>query len=140
LSKILSWGNGKSKKANGGMKKMPWIDKNGCTGCGICVAQCPVDAIVMVDEIAEIHMDDCIRCGVCHDVCPEDAVRHDSEKIPDDVNANIEQTKKFMDACGKHLGDEKEKQKCLNRMMKHFKREKIVAEKTLEKLQMLKDE
>jgi len=39
-----------------------------------------------------------------------------------------------MNACAKYLGDAKEKQKCLNRMIKHFNKEKIVAEKTLEKL------
>ena len=117
---------------------MPWINKNECTGCGECVTQCLVNTIFMVDEKAEINMNNCIHCGVCHDVCPEDAVKHDSEKIPDEVNANIAETKKFMDACAKHLGDVKEKQKCLNRMIKHFTKEKVVAEKTLEKLQMLK--
>jgi len=80
---------------------MPWIDKNKCVGCGICVEECPVDAILMENEVAEINMNDCIRCGKCHDVCPEEAVRHDSEKIPDEVKANVEKTKNFMDACAK---------------------------------------
>lgn len=119
---------------------MPWIDKNECIGCGECVTQCPVNTIIIVDEKAEIDMNNCIRCGVCHDVCPEDAVKHDSEKIPDEVNANIAKAKKFMDACANYLGDVKEKQKCLNRMIKHFNKEKVVAEKTLEKLQMLRKE
>jgi len=43
-----------------------------------------------------------------------------------------------MNACAKYIGDVKEKQKCLDRMIKHFNKEKVVAEKTLEKLQMLK--
>ncbi len=43
-----------------------------------------------------------------------------------------------MNVCAEYLGDAKEKQKCLNRMIKHFNKEKIVAEKTLEKLKMLK--
>jgi len=34
-----------------------------CIGCGICVEECPVDAIVMEDEMAEIYMNDCIHCG-----------------------------------------------------------------------------
>jgi len=119
---------------------MPWIEQSECIGCGVCVEQCPVDTIFMVDEKAEIHMDDCIRCGVCHGICPENAVKHDSEKIPEEVDANMKQTKNYMDACAQHLGDEKEKQKCLNRMIKHFTKEKLVAEKTLEKLQMLKKE
>jgi len=45
-----------------------------------------------------------------------------------------------MSACAKYLGDSKEEQKCLNRMIKHFNKEKIVMEKTLEKLQMLRKE
>lgn len=118
---------------------MPWIDQDGCTGCGICVTECPVDTIVMLDEKAEINMDDCIHCGLCHDICPEDAVRHDSEKMPEEITANVEKTKKFMDDCAEYLGDVKEKQKCLNRMIRHFSKEKKVAEKTLEKLQMMKE-
>ena len=117
---------------------MPWIDKNECVGCSICVEECPVDTIYMDNEHAEINMDNCIHCGICHGVCPENAVKHDSEKIPDEVEVNIAKTKVFMNACAKYLGDAKEKQKCLNRMIKHFNKEKIVAEKTLEKLQMLK--
>lgn len=117
---------------------MPWIDKNECVGCSICVEECPVDTIYMDNEHAEINMDNCIHCGICHDVCPENAVKHDSEKIPDEVEANIVKTKEFMNACAKYLADEKEKQKCLNRMIKHFNKEKVVAEKTLEKLQMIK--
>ena len=117
---------------------MPWVDKNECIGCGVCVEECPVDTISMTNEKAEVNMDNCIRCGLCHDVCPENAVKHDSEKISDEVEANIAKTKEFMDACAKYLGNEEEKLKCLSRMIKHFNKEKIVAEKTLEKLQMLK--
>jgi len=49
------------------------------------------------------------------------------------VEANIAKTKEFMNACAKYLGDAKEKQKCLNRMTKHFNKEKIVAEKNIRK-------
>lgn len=117
---------------------MPWVDENECTACGFCVEECPVDAISMENEKAEINMDECIRCGKCHEVCPQEAVRHDSEKIPEKIKTNVQMTKKFMDACAKYLGDVKEKQKCLNRMMNHFNREKIVAEKTIAQLETLK--
>jgi ferredoxin len=116
---------------------MPWIDKGMCIGCGICVEECPVDAIVMEDEVAEIYMNDCIHCGRCHDVCDQEAVRHDSEKVSDEVKSNVEETKYFMDACKKYLGGDKERQKCLNRMIKHFNKEKMVAEKTIEQLELL---
>lgn len=119
---------------------MPWIDESKCTCCGICIEECPVDAIVMEGESAEVKMEDCIRCGICHDVCATDAVRHDSEKIPERVKINVEMTKEFMEACAEHLGSANEKNKCLTRLMRHFKKERIIAEKTLERLEELKKE
>jgi ferredoxin len=83
-------------------------------------------------------MGGCIRCGICHDICPQDAVKHDSEKVPENINLNVEMTKEYMELCAKYLGNEQEKIKCLNRMKKHFNREKIIAEKTLEELEKLK--
>jgi len=118
---------------------MPWVDKEKCTGCSICVKKCPVDAILMNDKKAEINMQECIRCGTCHDICPQEAIRHDSEKIPEDIKTNVVKTKKFMELCAKYLGDVKEKNKCLQRMIKYYNKEKIVAEKTLEELEKLKN-
>ena len=116
---------------------MPWIDEERCTGCNVCVEKCPVNAISMEEEKAEINMEECIHCGTCHSVCPQEAVRHDGEKIPEDIKVNIEITKKYMEDCAKYLGDVKEKDKCLERMKKHFNKEKVVAEKTLEELEKL---
>ena len=67
---------------------MPWVNEEMCVGCGLCVAECPVDAISLQEnDTALINDDGCIRCGHCHDVCPQEAVRHDSEKIPIEVEA-----------------------------------------------------
>jgi len=118
---------------------MPWINVEDCDGCGICVGECPVNTIAMKDEEAEIDMDGCIRCGICHDICPQDAVKHDSTKIPEHIDFNVEKTKNYMELCGQYLGDEKEKMKCLNRMMKHFNSQKVIAEKTLERLAKLRE-
>ena len=113
---------------------MPWVDAKKCTGCRMCIEKCPVNTITIENEKAKINMKECIHCGICHSVCPEEAVRHDSETIPDDVKANVEMTKRFMELCAKHLGNDKEKDRCLTRMKKHFNREKVIAEKTLEEL------
>jgi uncharacterized Fe-S center protein len=113
---------------------MPWVDKNECVGCGVCVEECPVDAISLVNEKAEINMDECIRCGNCHEVCPEEAVKHDSERIPEEVQANVEKVEGYM----RHFRDETEKQACLKRSMNFFKFQKTVAEKTLQQLERLK--
>jgi len=59
---------------------MPWVDKDKCVGCGICIRECPVDAIFMKEGKAIIGMKKCIRCKKCHEICPKGAVRHDSEK------------------------------------------------------------
>jgi len=122
---------------------MPWVDKEKCISCGICVRECPVNAVFMEEksgtdeEKAAIDMDKCIHCGVCHSVCPENAVRHDSEKVDELVSFNVNKTMEFMEACALHLGDDGEKENCLNRMKKHFNREKLIAEKTLKELELL---
>ena len=116
---------------------MPWIEKESCTGCGVCVDECPVDAISMKMEEAEIRMAECIRCGVCHDVCPQDSIRHDSEKVPEKIKDNVEMTRKYMDLCAYHLGDDQEKEKCLKRMRKYFTHQKMIAERTLEALEKM---
>ncbi len=45
-----------------------------CTACGICVANCPVQAIQITDKRAHTDRNRCIRCYCCHELCPEDAV------------------------------------------------------------------
>ncbi len=50
------------------------IDREKCTGCGVCVQVCPYRAIVLTDEGAEYILDNCFLCGQCQAVCPMDAV------------------------------------------------------------------
>ncbi len=109
---------------------MPWVLQEDCTNCGICIDECPVHAIEMEDEGARIDNDECIRCGTCHDVCPVGAVRHDSERIPQDVQANIEWTLGLL----RNYRTEEERKAFMVRIEKHFKKEMRVAELTLERL------
>jgi ferredoxin len=116
---------------------MPWIETTRCNGCGMCIEECPVGAIQMQEETAVIFMDDCIRCALCHDLCTQEAVMHDSEKFDERIQANIEKTKHNMSACSRYLGKDDEAQKCLQRMIKHFTREKNIAEETIKVLKSL---
>jgi heterodisulfide reductase subunit A-like polyferredoxin len=50
------------------------VDKNKCVGCGECVSACPLDAIAVKDEKAEIDAGTCAECGACIDACPSSAI------------------------------------------------------------------
>lgn len=41
-----------------------------CIGCGACVGGCPVEAITLNGDKAEINPEECISCGACAAVCP----------------------------------------------------------------------
>jgi Na+-translocating ferredoxin:NAD+ oxidoreductase subunit B len=45
-----------------------------CTGCGVCVSRCQVNAIKLSAERAVVNMDRCIGCGVCVPTCPSGAI------------------------------------------------------------------
>jgi ferredoxin len=51
------------------------IDRETCSGCGVCVDRCPTDAISLDDDGRAVREEDhCIGCGVCARFCPEGAV------------------------------------------------------------------
>jgi ferredoxin len=50
------------------------IDKDACTNCSACAAECPVEAIHEKGDVHEIDADTCIDCGTCENVCPADAI------------------------------------------------------------------
>ncbi len=53
----------------------PIIDADLCSSCGICVVECPTDALAMFDDTPVLYRPDaCSYCGVCETVCPEEAI------------------------------------------------------------------
>ena len=115
---------------------MPWVSKELCTGCEMCVSECCVGANSMDECVAFIDQSKCIRCGVCHDVCPNDAVRHDGERIPEEVESNLVWVKRLL--ANDYYSNDKERQRGLiKRMERYFAKNKRVAEKTIERLREL---
>ena len=64
------------------------VNKEKCIGCSQCVKDCPVSAISLVDNKAEINNERCFKCSHCIAICPVEAVSTDDynmeEVIPYD--------------------------------------------------------
>ena len=114
---------------------MPWIDKNKCIGCRVCLEVCSVNAISIKNKKAEIDIDKCIRCGKCHEVCPQNAIRHDSEKIPVEVAQNLKHTRNLM----RNFKTKKEKKEFLERMKKYFNKGRMVAEESIKEIEKIEE-
>ena len=50
------------------------VDRDLCTGCGVCETRCQMDAIDIIDDKSVVNLDRCIGCGVCVPTCPEEAM------------------------------------------------------------------
>lgn len=69
----------KDKKCPAGVCKALmnyYIIEEKCPGCGVCVKECPQEAITFMGKKKPVVMDEskCIKCGVCFDVCKMDAI------------------------------------------------------------------
>lgn len=58
-----------------GPRTMAYVDEDWCIGCTLCIAACPVDAIVGANKrmhtVIEPH---CTGCELCLPVCPVDCI------------------------------------------------------------------
>jgi heterodisulfide reductase subunit A len=87
------------------LKKTLYVNRDKCTGCGVCGRECPVEAIDVFNEglakyaatsvkypqavplVYAINKDYCIGCGICQGVCKAKAVEYDLED--EKVNLNV---------------------------------------------------
>ena len=52
---------------------MAYFITDDCISCGVCAAECPVEAISESDSKYVVDESLCIDCGSCTAVCPVDA-------------------------------------------------------------------
>jgi NAD-dependent dihydropyrimidine dehydrogenase PreA subunit len=63
------------------------VDAKKCSGCGICVQDCPVGAIRLKDKKPSIS-DECTRCAGCVRSCPDEALGFDGSPPSDRVQCD----------------------------------------------------
>lgn len=54
---------------------MSYIINDECIACGVCVEECPVEAISEGEDKYVIDPELCTECGACADVCPVGAAQ-----------------------------------------------------------------
>jgi hypothetical protein len=57
------------------------IDQELCIGCGDCLPVCPVAAIRLESDVAQIDVEICVECGVCYRAkrCPVEAFKQEPD-------------------------------------------------------------
>ena len=85
-------GEGVIKKGQLVKRKIINIDREKCTGCGLCIPNCPEGAIQMIDGKARLISDlFCDGLGACLGHCPENAITiEEREAEPYDENRVME--------------------------------------------------
>ena len=48
----------------------PVVESKACSGCGMCVAACPVSAIRLIEHSVPTVDASCTECGICVEMCP----------------------------------------------------------------------
>lgn len=57
-----------------------YVDSEKCNGCEVCLQVCPVNAIILENDLVAIQ-DTCTDCGMCIDACPEGAIKTEKKEV-----------------------------------------------------------
>ena len=66
------------------------VDKDLCIGCSLCVKDCFLNDIELVDCKAHVKNETCFKCGHCIAICPKNAVSTDDYNMDDVIDYNKE--------------------------------------------------
>ena len=85
------------------------VDKELCTGCGNCENDCPVGAIKVVDNLAQVA-ESCVNCGVCTKICFFEAPKRVEQLKPgalkcDHCPVQCEVLSGYTGACKRYTND-----------------------------------
>jgi nitroreductase/NAD-dependent dihydropyrimidine dehydrogenase PreA subunit len=67
------------------------VNSEKCIGCGLCVKDCFVRDIEIVEGKANVKNETCMKCGHCIAVCPKGAVSTDEYNMKDVKEYNAEE-------------------------------------------------
>jgi NAD-dependent dihydropyrimidine dehydrogenase PreA subunit len=67
------------------------IASDTCTGCGVCVSRCQVNAIKLSSGGAVVNPDRCMGCGVCAPTCPSGAIMLNRKETSSEPPENEEE-------------------------------------------------
>ena len=79
------------------------IDEVACTGCELCVVDCPYKALEMITkdgrEVAVVNPQACVSCGICVGSCVFDAITLPGATLPDNLQVEGQDV---VIACDRH--------------------------------------
>ena len=65
----------KRRKITGPRNGEVEVNDSICQACGVCVNNCPVDALTLENDKISVNQEICIACGECQSLCPVNSIK-----------------------------------------------------------------
>jgi UDP-glucose 4-epimerase len=78
------------------------VDEEKCTGCGICIDECPFKLRILKEGKSSVSPRHCSGCGRCLKVCPEEAISFEIED-PEVIDKFITKIESIVDVTDNSL-------------------------------------